>query len=83
MHVSCQRLPVSSPPERPALACQISNPAPVSRSHLQYSDASYGVGAIDPHADLPDDLLNHIPPRCAEYLVYSNLGTWISMSAST
>ena len=33
-----------------------------------------GVGLIDPHGDLAEDLLNHIPSRRADHLVYFDPG---------
>ncbi len=33
-----------------------------------------GVGVIDPHGDLSLELLNHIPPRRADHVVYFNPG---------
>lgn len=33
-----------------------------------------GVGVIDPHGDLAEELLNHIPPHRADHLVYFNPG---------
>jgi hypothetical protein len=32
------------------------------------------VGVIDPHGDLAEELLNHIPPKRADHLVYFNPG---------
>jgi hypothetical protein len=39
---------------------------------LQHILAGHGVGVIDPHGDLADELLNHIPPARADHLVYFN-----------
>jgi hypothetical protein len=36
--------------------------------------AGHGVGLIDPHGDLAEDLLNHLPPHRADHLVYFNPG---------
>ena len=41
---------------------------------VQHIAAGHGVGLIDPHGDLADDLLNHIPPWRADHLVYFNPG---------
>jgi len=41
---------------------------------LQHILLGHGVGLIDPHGDLADELLNHIPPSRAEDLVYFNPG---------
>ncbi len=41
---------------------------------LQHIAAGHGVGVIDPHGDLADDLLNHIPLHRADHLVYFNPG---------
>jgi energy-coupling factor transporter ATP-binding protein EcfA2 len=41
---------------------------------LQHIELGHGVGLIDPHADLAEELLNHIPPRRADHLVYFNPG---------
>jgi energy-coupling factor transporter ATP-binding protein EcfA2 len=41
---------------------------------VQHIVAGHGVGLIDPHGDLADDLLNHIPPWRADHLVYFNPG---------
>lgn len=34
----------------------------------------HGVGVIDPHGDLAEELLHHIPPHRADHLVYFNPG---------
>lgn len=39
---------------------------------LQDIEAGHGVGVIDPHGDLAEDLLDHIPPWRADDLVYFN-----------
>lgn len=39
---------------------------------LQHIAAGDGVGLIDPHGDLAEELLNHIPPSRADDLVYFN-----------
>ena len=41
---------------------------------LQHIAAGHGVGLIDPHGDVADDLLNHIPPWRADHVVYFNPG---------
>ena len=41
---------------------------------LQHIALGHGVGLIDPHADLAEELLNHIPPHRADHLVYFNPG---------
>jgi hypothetical protein len=41
---------------------------------VQHIAASHGVGLIDPHGDLADDLLEHLPPSRADHLVYFNPG---------
>lgn len=41
---------------------------------LQHFVAGNGVGLIDPHGDLAEDLLNHLPPHRADHLVYFNPG---------
>jgi energy-coupling factor transporter ATP-binding protein EcfA2 len=41
---------------------------------LQHIALGHGVGLIDPHGDLAEELLNHIPPHRADYLVYFNPG---------
>ena len=39
---------------------------------LQHIQAGHGVGVIDPHGDLAEELLHHIPPARADHLVYFN-----------
>lgn len=41
---------------------------------LQHVALGHGVGLIDPHSDLAEEILNHIPPRRADHLVYFNPG---------
>ena len=41
---------------------------------LQHIELGHGVGLIDPHGDLAEELLNHITPRRAGDLVYFNPG---------
>ena len=41
---------------------------------LQHIAAGHGVGVIDPHGDLAEELLHHVPPRRADHLVYFNPG---------
>jgi hypothetical protein len=41
---------------------------------LQHIALGQGVGVIDPHGDLAEELLNHIPPKRADHLVYFNPG---------
>ena len=41
---------------------------------LQHILRGDGVGVIDPHGDLAEELLNHIPPKRADHLVYFNPG---------
>jgi len=41
---------------------------------LQHIALGHGVGVIDPHGDLAEELLNHIPPARADHLVYFNPG---------
>ena len=41
---------------------------------IQHIGLGHGVGLIDPHGDLADELLHHIPPRRADHLVYFNPG---------
>ena len=48
---------------------------------LQHIALGHGVGVIDPHGDLAEELLNHIPPSRADHLVYFQSGaavTWNS-----
>ena len=39
---------------------------------IQDIEAGEGVGVIDPHGDLADDLLDHIPPWRTDHVVYFN-----------
>jgi len=39
---------------------------------LQHIALGHGVGLIDPHGDLAEELLHHIPPYRADHLVYFN-----------
>jgi DNA helicase HerA-like ATPase len=41
---------------------------------LQHIALGHGVGLIDPHGDLAEELLNHIPPQRADHVVYFNPG---------
>lgn len=41
---------------------------------VQHIAAGHGVGVIDPHGDLAEELLNHIPPWGADHLCYFNPG---------
>jgi hypothetical protein len=41
---------------------------------LQHIALGHGVGLIDPHGDLAEELLNHIPRHRADHLVYFNPG---------
>jgi hypothetical protein len=41
---------------------------------LQHVAYGHGVGLIDPHGDLAEDLLCHVPPRRADHLCYFNPG---------
>jgi energy-coupling factor transporter ATP-binding protein EcfA2 len=41
---------------------------------LQHIALGHSVGVIDPHGDLAEELLNHIPPKRADHLVYFNPG---------
>jgi energy-coupling factor transporter ATP-binding protein EcfA2 len=41
---------------------------------IQHIEKDHGVGLIDPHGDLAEDLLNHIPPTRADHLLYFNPG---------
>ena len=40
----------------------------------QHIALGHGVGVIDPHGDLAEELLQHVPPRRADHLVYFNPG---------
>jgi hypothetical protein len=39
---------------------------------LQHVSLGHGVGLIDPHGDLAEELLEHIPPCRADHLLYFN-----------
>lgn len=39
---------------------------------IQHIDLGHGVGLIDPHGDLAEELLNHIPSWRTDHLVYFN-----------
>jgi hypothetical protein len=41
---------------------------------VQHLAAGHGVGLIDPHGDLAEELLQHIPPWRADHLCYFNPG---------
>lgn len=41
---------------------------------VQHIALGHGVGLIDPHGDLAEELLHHIPPSRADHLVYFNPG---------
>jgi len=41
---------------------------------VQHLAAGHGVGLIDPHGDLAEELLHHIPPGRADHVVYFNPG---------
>jgi hypothetical protein len=41
---------------------------------VQHLAAGHGVGVIDPHGDLAEELLNHIPPTRGHHLCYFNPG---------
>jgi hypothetical protein len=41
---------------------------------IQHIALGHGVGLIDPHGDLAEELLHHIPPERADHLVYFNPG---------
>lgn len=41
---------------------------------VQHITLGHGVGLIDPHGDLAEDLLNYIPPARAAHLCYFNPG---------
>ena len=41
---------------------------------MQHIAVGHGVGLIDPHGDLAEELLEHIPPPRADHLVYFNPG---------
>ncbi len=39
---------------------------------IQHIILGHGVGLIDPHGDLAEEILNHIPPHRSDHLVYFN-----------
>lgn len=41
---------------------------------LQHIALGHGVGLIDPHGDLAEELLHHLPPHRADHLTYFNPG---------
>jgi hypothetical protein len=41
---------------------------------IQHITLGHGVGLIDPHGDLAEEILNHIPPDRADHVVYFNPG---------
>ena len=41
---------------------------------VQHISLGHGVGLIDPHGDLAEELLHHIPPKRADHLCYFNPG---------
>jgi len=41
---------------------------------IQHIRLGHGVGLIDPHGDLAEEILNHVPPWRADHLVYFNPG---------
>jgi energy-coupling factor transporter ATP-binding protein EcfA2 len=41
---------------------------------IQHMALGHGVGVIDPHGDLAEELLHHVPPWRADHLVYFNPG---------
>src|SRR2546421_5472150 len=41
---------------------------------IQHIALGHGVGVIDPHGDLAEALLHHIPPQRADHLCYFNPG---------
>src|SRR5882757_707804 len=41
---------------------------------VQHIALGHGVGLIDPHGDLAEELLHHIPPRRSDHVVYFNPG---------
>jgi hypothetical protein len=41
---------------------------------IQHIALGHGVGLIDPHGDLAEEMLHHIPPWRADHLVYFNPG---------
>ena len=41
---------------------------------IQHIILGHGVGLIDPHGDLAEEILHHIPPHRSDHLVYFNPG---------
>lgn len=41
---------------------------------VQHIGFGHGAGLIDPHGDLAEELLHHVPPRRADHLCYFNPG---------
>jgi hypothetical protein len=41
---------------------------------VQHIAQGHGVGLIDPHGDLAEELLHHVPPKRADHLCYFNPG---------
>jgi energy-coupling factor transporter ATP-binding protein EcfA2 len=41
---------------------------------VQHIALGHGVGLIDPHGDLAEEILHHVPPHRADHLVYFNPG---------
>jgi len=41
---------------------------------IQHIALGHGVGVIDPHGDLAEELLHHVPPKRADHLCYFNPG---------
>ena len=41
---------------------------------IQHIALGHGVGLIDPHGDLAEEILDHIPPKRAHHVVYFNPG---------
>jgi hypothetical protein len=41
---------------------------------IQHIGLGHGVGLIDPHGDLAEELLHHVPPARADHLCYFNPG---------
>ena len=41
---------------------------------LQHIALNHGVGLIDPHGDLAEEILHHVPPRRANHFCYFNPG---------
>jgi energy-coupling factor transporter ATP-binding protein EcfA2 len=41
---------------------------------LQHIEQGHGVGLIDPHGDLAEEILNHVPPWRSNHLAYFNPG---------